>query len=308
MFTLKQLRSFVVVAEECNLSRAATRLHVSQPALSRRIQELERGLGLQLFEQVGRSIKLSGPGAAFLGQCRDVLAHSKALEEHVAALAAGDAGLLRVGASPPVLELLFPQVVHRYRKLFPQVDLQLVENANIDVLAELERGEVHLAVTSFPIGDQFEVRLLTTIPILAAGARRNPLGRAGAVEVETLAHEPLLQLRRGFFTRDTFDAACHLAHVEPRTVLESAVPQTLLALAEADFGVAVVPSTVRLDHYEVRASTVTRAGKPLEKRLSIVWARGRQLPRYAERFIEEVSSCAHERFSADAIAGLDAVV
>lgn len=296
-FDLKQLRSFAVVAEEGNLSRAATRLHVSQPALSRRIRELEQGLDLELFEHVDRGLRLTGPGEVFLGRCRDLVAHADALEEHVGTLASGDVGVLRVGASPPILELLFPELLTRYRRTFPDVDVQLVENGGIDLLRQLERGEVHLAVSSFPAGEQFESRLLRAVPIVGALAPSHRLSGSDAVQLDELSGEPLLLLRRGFYTRDAFDGACRLAHVEPHVVVESAAPQTLLALAEADLGVAVIPSTVRLDPYSVSVRPIVRGRAPLQKRLSINWARERHLPRYAEAFVDELAAVAEERLA-----------
>ena len=108
---LKRLKSAVAVAEEGNLSRAASRLHLSQPALSRRIQELERDLQFSIFEHVGRGIQLTGEGQAFLSKCRDLLAHSEAVEDHARTFASGDSGVLRVGASAQIFEHLFPELL-----------------------------------------------------------------------------------------------------------------------------------------------------------------------------------------------------
>ncbi len=301
-FDLKQLRSFVIVAEEGNLSRAATRLHVSQPALSRRIHELEQGLGLALFEHVGRRLRLTGAGEVFLSHCRDLVARAEALDEHVATLTGGDVGVLRVGASPPILELLFPELLARYRRAFPNVDVQLVENGGIELLRQLEQGEVHLAVSSFPTGEQLEGRLLGAVPVVAAATRSHRLSGSGPVDLGELVDEPLLLLRRGFYTRDVFDGACGLAHLRPQVALESAAPQTLLALAEADFGVAVIPSTVRFDPYSVCIRPIVRGRVPLEKRLSINWARARHMPRYAEAFVTEFAAVAEERLTLGEVA------
>ena len=289
------LCSFVVVADEGNQSRAAVRLHLSQPALSRRIRELEQELKFELFERVGRNIRLTGRGEEFLGHCRDIVARTNALQERAEALESGDAGILRVGASSPILDMFFPHILARYVEVQPQVQVQLVENGSIELLDQLERGEVHLAVSSFPTDDRLQGEILGVIPILAAMAPSNRLSASDPVEVNELADQSLLLLRTGFYTRDTFDAACRFAHVQPRISFESDSPQTLLALAEVDFGIAVVPATVRLDSHELSVRPIMRAGTLLEKRISINWDRRRHQPPYAEAFIRTAAKCIRER-------------
>ena len=112
-----------------------------------------------------------------------------------------------------------------------------------------------------------------------------------------MADEPLLLLRSGYYTRVTFDAACRIAHVQPRISFESNSPQTLIALAETDFGVAVVPATVRLKSQDrLSFRPIMSAGRLLEKRISINWDRCRNQPPYATSFIKTAYQCIHEQF------------
>ena len=294
---LKRLRSAVAVAEEGNLSRAALRLHLSQPALSRRIQELEKDLQFSLFEQMGRGIRLTGEGQAFLSQCRDLLAHAEALEERARAFARGDSGVLRVGASPQVLERLFPGLIKRYQAMFPLVEVELFEDHPRNLQLQLERGEIHLAMTAVTTTERIESRALAPVLVLAAVARTHPLSGAPRIEIKELEDKPILVVNEGFRTRQTFDSACRLAHVEPHAVLESGAPQTILALAESGLGIGIVPSTVRIEHHALHVAPLVHNGAPLEMRLAICWNRGRYLAPYAEHFIEETSKVAREELA-----------
>ena len=203
---LKRLRSAVAVAEEGNLSRAALRLHLSQPALSRRIQELEKHLRFSLFEHVGRGIQPTGEGQAFLSQCRDLLAQAEAVEEHARTFASGDSGVLRVGASPQVLEHLFPELLLRYRVLFPLVEVELFEDNQTNLLLRLERGEIHLALSALPTSERVESRVLAPASVLAAIAQSHPLSGVTHLELQELGDTPILAVNEGFKSRENAGA------------------------------------------------------------------------------------------------------
>src|SRR6185503_5520866 len=142
---LRHVRTFVTVAEVGTVSRAAEQLHITQPALSRQIANLEDELGLKLFDRIGRRLLLTSEGAQLLQHCRGLLNHSHALREQADGLKRGDAGLLRVAASPHLIEGLFPDFLRDYAKRYPNVHVRLVEAIGPQVFAMLERGEVHLA-------------------------------------------------------------------------------------------------------------------------------------------------------------------
>ena len=108
------------------------------------------------------------------------------------------------------------------------------------------------------------------------------------IDVAELADEPLLRLGRGFASRDWFDAACQTAHIRPRVFLESAAPQTLIALAAAGKGIALVPSTVLISREKVRVVPLVNRRAPIGRWGNIAWYPQRFLARYAEQFIEEL--------------------
>ena len=103
-----------------------------------------------------------------------------------------------------------------------------------------------------------------------------------------LADEPLLRLTSTFASHRWFEAACQVAHVRPRVLLESVAPQTLIALAQAGHGIAVVPSPVRISHAGVRVAAVVHRGVPIGQWTAAAWDPQRFLPPYAEAFIDEV--------------------
>ena len=135
-----------------------------------------------------------------------------------------------------------------------------------------------------------ESRPLFPIRVLAVTARRPRWKRRTTIEVTELASEPLLLLSRDFGSRQLFDAACRIAQLQPRVVLESREPHSLIALAEAGQGVAVVPSTVRFVSKRIRIVPLLQDGKSLGAWGGLAWDPRRSLPVYATSFIEDLTA------------------
>ena len=119
-----------------------------------------------------------------------------------------------------------------------------MEDGGLRLLNRLEQGDVHLALV-VP-SDRFRSRLLYPVHNLGVLPNEHSLSRRRVLDVADLANEPLLLLHRTFGSREWFDAACHVAHIRPRVLLESAAPHALIALTEVGYGVAVVPSTAMI--------------------------------------------------------------
>jgi DNA-binding transcriptional LysR family regulator len=284
---LRHLRSFVAIADAAGFARAATRLHLSQPALSRQIHQLEAELGVQLFDRIGRRIQLTSEGEDLLRRSRTLLTEADSLSERARALKGGQTGVLRVGATPQNLESLLAVFLTHYRRRHPGVEVHLVEDGGVRLPSRLERGEVHLALIQG--GDErFHGRLLFPIYLLAAPSPTHRLSRRAMLEFAELADEPLLLLRREFRSRAWFDDACQVARLQPRILLESGAPDTLIALARAAYGIAVVPSNVPVPRRGVRAVPLVQRGAALGRWMSVSWDPRRFLASYAERFVDEL--------------------
>lgn len=283
----RHVRTFVTVAEQGSVSKAALRLHITQPALSRQIQDFQRELGLKLFDRVGRGLVLTPEGEQLLTECRTLLTHAETIGERAKTLQRGDIGSLNVAASPVQIEAVFSGVLHRYAERYPKVDVRVIEAVGPDILTMLERGDIHIGillhavqVEDRPFG-RYEV---PPVELLAVCHRSYRPKFGKTIDVRTLASYPLLLLDSGFIVRKTFDAVCRLAKLKPKIVMESRAPSNLLAFAEAGHGVAVVPSVVVTHRYKVRISRITHEGRPLREPLSIMWDSRRVLPRYAKDF------------------------
>jgi LysR family transcriptional regulator, cyn operon transcriptional activator len=284
---LRHLRAFATIVDTGGFARAAARLNLSQPALSRQIHTLEADLGVRLFDRVNRRALLTSEGEDLLRRSRRLLTDADSLGERARALTRGDTGLLRVGAAPQAIETLLATFLPRYRRRHPGVEVHLIEEGGDRLPSRLERADVHLAM--IPAGDaRFGWRLLGPLFVLAVLPRSHRWGRRAALEIEELATVPLLLTQRGFGSRAWFDAACQMAHLRPHVLLESGAPPTLVALAQAGYGVAILPSNARIPRRGLRAVPLVRRGEPIGRWASIAWDPRRFLAPYAEQFVEEL--------------------
>lgn len=285
---LRQLRTFVVVAEQRTISKASLHLRIAQPALSRQIAHLEAELDVRLFDRIRRRLVLTGEGERLLAECRGIVNAADSLGERAKLLRRPDAGVLRVAATPQMIDGVFSQFLHRYAARFPDVEVKLTEAVGTEPFAMLERGELHLVINYMQVmqaeSHEFDSSPLPPLDFLAAGHPTLPLGRGRDIEISHLARFPLLLLDSSYGVRTTFDAACRLAGIMPRVVIESRAPHTLLSMAEAGHGVAIVPSVLPTHRYRLRIARVTYRRKPLRGLLTVLWHRRRVLPPYASEF------------------------
>jgi LysR family cyn operon transcriptional activator len=286
---LRYLRTFVGIAEAGSIARAAARLTVSQPAASRQVLALEAELGVQLFDRIGRRLRLTSEGEDLLRQSRRLLVEADLLNARARALKGGDTGILRVGATPMVIENTLSGFLRQYQLGHPGVEVHFVEDGGLRLPSRLEHGDVHLALV-VP-DERFRYRLLHPAHNLAVLSRKHRLSRRRTLDIGDLAHEPLLLLHRTFGAREWLDSAFNIAHIRPRVLLESGAPHTLIALAGVGYGVAVVPSTVLVPS-GVRGVALVQGTAPIGRWLTIAWDPRHLLPAFAERFaVELVAYC-----------------
>jgi len=297
---LRHIRTFVTVAELGTVSKAALRLRIAQPALSRQLIDLERELGLQLFDRVGRRLLLTGEGEQLLSGCRILLNSASAVTEQAQLLRRGDTGVLRIAGSPQHIEGVLSQFLHRYAERYPKVEVKITEGTGSEILTLLERGEIHLGqnlLHAVKLDERHYSSLpLGSVELLAVCSPSMRLGYRSTIDVAHLAGFPLLLMDSGFGFRRAFDAASRMAGLKPTIMFESRNPHTLLALAEAGHGVAIVPSQLQCHRYQLRILGLAYRGRALREPLTISWDKRRPLPRFATDYCEMLAAYMREIF------------
>lgn len=285
---LRHLRTFVIIADAGGIARASGRLRLSQPAASRQIATLESDLGVKLFDRIGRRFRLTSEGEYLLRGSRRLLTDADSFTEEARALKKGQVGLLRVGASPQIIESTLGTFLAHHRRRHPGIEVHLVEDGGVHLADRLARAEVHLGLIASD--GRFQQQTLFPLYVLAVMPKKHRLSRRGTLDIVELANESVLLLNRSFATRELFDAACSVAHIRPRVLLESAAAHTIIALASESYGIAVVPSSGLISHDSVRAMPLVRRGVALGSWVMVAWDPLRFLPPYAKEFVEELAT------------------
>jgi len=297
---LRQLRTFVTTAERGSVSLASAELRVAQPALSRQIQALERELGIKLFDRIRRRLVLTAEGRLLLVDCRGALNLANSIKERAQLLQRADAGVLSIAATPQTIDGVLSGFLTRYNKARPNVHVKLIEAIGAELPAVLHRGEAHFILTTArtiePADQSVEAIWLPSLDFVAAIGRNETLAATSRIDVRLLESRPLLLLNQSFAVRQAFDAACRIAELRPNIRFESRTPHTLLALAEAGLGIAVIPSVLPTHRYNLRIVRLTYRNKPLRERYALVFDKRRAHPPAAEEFRNALVNYVREVF------------
>src|SRR5229473_1190082 len=248
---LRHLRYFVAVAEALNFTRAAAQLRIAQPALSRRVQDLEEEIGVDLMKRSPRGVTLTAEGKLFLEEVRELLKRADESVEKVRALARGQYGELHIGYSPsPTVEIL-PPALAAFQKAFPHVNVLLHDASQRELAEGLQNGTLELAIMVPPaddqsVGIQFEV--LRTYSLCVAMTAVHPFARMKSIPLERLAAEPLVVLRRKDYPEaDRYlDRLFASIRAKPRIAVECDSASSLITEVEAGRGIALATPVFKL--------------------------------------------------------------
>ena len=248
---LRHLRYFLAVGEALNFTKAAVRLRVAQPALSRQVQDLEDEIGVDLLRRSSRGVTLTAEGKLFLEEVRALLKHADESVERVRALARGEYGELHIGYAPvPTTEIL-PAALARFQKAVPRVKVLLHDLSSDELIAGLRNDTLQLAIMVQPTGEQtagIEFELLRTFPLWVAMSGAHPFARLKSIPLEKLAAEPLVGLSRKDYPEAYrfIERLFRPVSAKPHIAVECDSASSLITEVEAGHGIALASPNFKL--------------------------------------------------------------
>ena len=241
-FTFHQLRSFVAVAEELSFRRAAERLHISQPPLSRQIRSLEASLGVALFDRGRRNVMLTAAGKLFLTEASGLVEAADRARQLARAVHDGRVGSIRVGYTEPAAFDLLPHVLARFRQRLPDVDLELQEMHSFEAVRQLEQRKVDVAYLRPPVeSEQIELTMLHPDRLIAALPENFRLAD-DVVRLDDLREEPFVMYasRLGSGITGSTLQACAAAGFSPHVARHATSTPMLMSLVASGIGIGLV--------------------------------------------------------------------
>jgi DNA-binding transcriptional LysR family regulator len=286
---LRHLRYFVAVAEELHFGRAAQRLNIAQPPLSRQIRDLERELEVPLFERVARGVQLTAGGRAFLPQARLTLALAERAKRAAQRAAQGEVGRLRVGfVDAATSSDVLPDVLGFFRMHLPQIGVSLFEMDSAQQEDALREGRIDVGIMQRPPADADRWLVVEEVfrdTLVAAVPQSHRLASRSRITVEDLRAEAIVLLFRSADPElwDSIIARCRDAGFSPRVIQEAGAWHTLAGVVSAGVGIAFVPQSIASIK---RPRVVYRPVKGLSVELTLyaAWKRGEKSP-VRDRFL-----------------------
>src|SRR5580692_7394132 len=282
-----QLRYVCAIADTGNFSRAAERCKVAQPSLSQQVQKLEDDLGVKLFDRLGRSIRLTEAGRAFIPRARAILEQMDAARTSAADKNADLRGSVTVGVIPTVAPYRMPGYASSFTKKFPDAKLRIIEDTTSVLVQGLRDLSIDVAILALPLRHKdLELCPIRTEPLFAALRRNHPRASAKSLALKDLRGESFVMLRDGHCFRDLSLDTCARARITPHIAFESGQFSSLLGMVAAGVGVSLVPE-MAIDRSV--ACRYVRLSDPQATR-TIVTAvlRGRSFNRVQQAFISGI--------------------
>jgi DNA-binding transcriptional LysR family regulator len=283
--TLRQLRVFESAARHLSLTRAAEELHLTAPAVSIQVKQLEGHAGAALFERAGRRLRLTQEGAEVLLHAREILGHIRGAEEAIAELDSLERGLLDI-AVINAGDHFFPWIVAAFRRLHPGIRVRLTVQNRDELLARLAAHETDLAVISQPPAEPgYVATAFAPHPHVIAAAPGHPLARRRRIPLRRIAEEPILTREPGSSTRLAMEQAFAEAGIVPRIEMEIPANETIKQAAAAGLGVGFLSAHALRQELALGSLVILDVeGFPVMRQWYVVHRKDRRLPRIAQAF------------------------
>lgn len=258
MMLLRHIHYFLAVAEHRGFTRAATALHVSQPALSQQIRQLEESLGAQLFDRSGRHIQLTDAGEAWLGYAKNAL---RSLEEGKRAIHDVEdlsRGSLRVAVTPTFTSWLIGPLMARFYARYPNITLALQEMSQEKMEELLLNDELDIGIAF----DDVHSADIDALPLLKESlalvvSESHPLAQQASVALSHLNNERLVLLSEEFATREQIDRYCRQRDLHPQIVIEANSINAILELVRRTTLATLLPSPIAAQNEGLKAVSLT---------------------------------------------------
>ena len=274
---LQHLRMFITVATHAHVSRAATELHMAQPAVSRMIHELERSCGgVALVEKIGRNVRLTEAGEALVVHAQSILAEVSAAQATMRARKGLLAGRVSIGTPPSVGVRLLPKNLSAFHQTYPDIELRIHQAGTNQLLQLLELGEIDIAIATLPVPSKNHVIVpMFDEPLVAVVSMEHRYATRHRVMLAELADEGFLLYPAGYEMHDVIVSACRAAGFVPRVVVDGGDVALLLRLAEANLGIALVPRLAVTGEEDVTVLEITQP--TLQRTMAVVYRSDRTL-------------------------------
>ena len=290
---LTLIRSLLAVAEYGAITPAATALHLTQPTLSRRIQQLEEGLGTSLLVRSRKGVSLTEMGRLVVQEGRILVERWERMQDNLRAHENLEVGLVRIGGGATAVSFLLPEAIADFQRSHPAIRFVVKEAGSREVEAGVIDEQLELGIVTLPIhpqwADELNVVPLATDHIVAVAATGHPLLAIGAVQVADLAGQSVVGFEAGSAIRQLIDVALREAGVQMNILMELRSIPAILQMVMSTRSLAFV-SRLSLVQVDPRIEMLNLRGLAIEREMAVISKKDRPLSAGAMAFLERLRS------------------
>lgn len=245
---LRHLNYFLVLAEELHFGRAAERLFISQPPLTRMIQQIESDLGVVLFERTKRSVLLTAAGHELLQDAKQMVLQMETVKKRLAILGKGETGIIKIGYVGAVMHSELPSYLSKFNKNYPNINLQFEELPNINLVHGLNNGTLDVAfVRTFLNQDSLKEVIILKEDFVVVLPEHHKLANHKTINIKELKSENFITFTRecGPTIFDTFLSLCTNGNFSPNILHNASQLNSILRLVESGFGISILPKNAQ---------------------------------------------------------------
>lgn len=294
-FDLQQLQAFIAVAERGSFRAAAEEIHLSPPAMSRRIEKLESIIGTRLLNRTTREVELTSVGRVFLERARAAIDDLESAMLGISDIATSRSGRVTVACVPSAAIYFLPQVISSFSAKYPAIRIRVIDESMNQTLQSVLSGESDFGIgfmnTLMP---EIKFESIHVDPFVVAMRRDHPLANRKAVGWQEIASERLISVARSSGNRQLLDDILSKAGLNPNFAFEVSHIGTLLGMVEAGLGVAAVPRMALPANHPTVVGLMLR--KPtISRSLGLLSKQGATLRPAAAMFHEHLSQALRRR-------------
>ena len=281
---IQNLSAFIHVSETGSFSKAAERLYITQPAVSKRVSALEAELDAKLFDRIGKSVQLTEAGRALLPGCLRILAELEESKRILNNISGHIGGQLKIGTSHHIGLHRLPPVLIHYKQQYANVDLDIHFMDSEEACAAVLKGELEIAIATLP--DKAPAKLATQLiwndPLAVVVSRKHPLAAQKNVTLKQLVQHPAILPSQSTFTRALLEKMLGINTDKLKIAMETNYLETIKTMASIGLGWSVLPLTM----CDKNLRPIDISNIRMQRQLGVAWHRERTLSNAAKRWIE----------------------
>lgn len=281
--TLKQLEYFLAVCKYENITRAAEKLHVSQPSITISIKNLEDYLGVAIIDRTSKKIAITDEGKLLADRAMEILKMVDDASEEIRDFGNMKKRIIRIGVPPMIGSFMFPGIFIEFTRRHPEIELKAVENGSLETKRLLEEGEIDAGFIILESYEEIEVKPIVKTQVQFCVNMDNELATKDEISMDEIGSEPVIMLKEGFYHNKVVMERYNQGKVEPNIIYYSNQLDTIKSFVKRNIGSAFLIREIVEYEKDIKAIPLKN---PIEINIGLVWKRDRYVSDATRKFID----------------------